>query len=71
MTQSLGSLSATPPHPSLAAGDESPLMLDAHCEAGFVVGLPFASQGLYDFGSHGGLTSRVQVCGGGGGRGGE
>jgi hypothetical protein len=33
-------------------------MLDAHTEAGFVVGVPFASPGLYDFGQHGGMTAR-------------
>ena len=32
--------------------------MDAHCEAGFLVGLPFASDGLYDFGSHGNMTGR-------------
>ena len=29
-------------------------MLDAHVEAGFMVGVPFGHKGLYDFGSHGG-----------------
>ena len=33
-------------------------MMDAHCEAGFVVGIPFAAPGLYDFGSHGNMTTR-------------
>ncbi len=33
-------------------------MMEAHTEAGFVVGVPFAAPGLYDFGSHGGMTSR-------------
>lgn len=33
-------------------------MLDAHVEAGFVVGMPFAAEGLYDFGSHGNMTGR-------------
>lgn len=32
--------------------------MDAHCEAGFVVGIPFAAHGLYDFGSHGNMTTR-------------
>lgn len=30
-------------------GDESRAMLDAHVEAGFIVGEPFAAQGNYDF----------------------
>lgn len=37
--------------------------MDAHTEAGFVVGMPFASPGLYDFGRHGGMTSRVSELG--------
>lgn len=40
------------------AGDEPSVMMDAHCEAGFVVGVPFAARGLYDFGQQGGMTSR-------------
>lgn len=38
-------------------------MLDAHTEAGFVVGLPFATPGIYDFGSHSGMTPRVAELG--------
>lgn len=38
-------------------------MMDAHTQAGFVVGLPFAAPGLYDFGSHGGMTARVSELG--------
>ena len=34
---------------NLRAGDESPVMLDAHAEAGYAVGTPFASPGAYDF----------------------
>ncbi|KAG2446128.1 hypothetical protein HXX76_000725 [Chlamydomonas incerta] len=44
-------------------GDESEVMMDAHTQAGFIVGVPFAAQGLYDFGSHGGMTSRVSELG--------
>eukprot|EP00879_Flechtneria_rotunda_P006145 GHRR01006461.1.p1 GENE.GHRR01006461.1~~GHRR01006461.1.p1 ORF type:complete len:813 (+),score=305.37 GHRR01006461.1:22-2460(+) len=44
-------------------GDESAVMLDAHTEAGFVVGLPFATEGLYDFGAHSGMTPRVAELG--------
>eukprot|EP00955_Chlamydomonas_euryale_P060526 357744-Chlamydomonas_euryale.AAC.10 len=33
-------------------------MLDAHCQAGFIVGIPFAADGLYDFGKHGNMTGR-------------
>jgi len=34
-------------------------MLDAHTEAGLVVGLPFSSPSpTYDFGKHGGMTAR-------------
>ncbi len=29
-------------------------MLDAHCQAGFLVGVPFAHEGDYDFKLHGG-----------------
>ncbi|KAK4480757.1 hypothetical protein RD792_013841 [Penstemon davidsonii] len=32
-------------------GTESEIMLDAHVQAGFIVGLPFAKHGGYDFGS--------------------
>lgn len=38
------------------AGDESRVMLDAHVEAGFHVGVPFGTEGIYDFGEHGKLT---------------
>jgi hypothetical protein len=48
---------------SLLAGDESRVMLDAHVEAGQLVGVPFGTPGLYDFGSHGGLTRRVTDLG--------
>ena len=34
-------------------------MLDAHSEAGFVVGTPFSSPGLYDFATHGKLTKQA------------
>ncbi|GAX77030.1 hypothetical protein CEUSTIGMA_g4477.t1 [Chlamydomonas eustigma] len=44
-------------------GDESQVMKDAHCEAGFVVGLPFAAEGLYDFGAPVKMTSRVSELG--------
>lgn len=33
------------------SGMESEIMLEAHVQAGFVVGLPFAKSGGYDFGS--------------------
>ena len=38
-------------------------MLDAHTEAGFIVGLPFAAEGDYDFASHGDNTRRVAHLG--------
>jgi aarF domain-containing kinase len=44
-------------------GDESEVMLAAHSEAGFVVGIPFATPGTYDFGTHSGLTPRVAELG--------
>ncbi|GMH38418.1 hypothetical protein BSKO_06302 [Bryopsis sp. KO-2023] len=45
-------------------GDESKVMMDAHCEAGFIVGLPFAQDGLYDFGTHSqNVTGRVTELG--------
>ena len=46
-----------------AAGDESAVMLDAHVEAGVMVGLPFGHPGVYDFGAHGGMTRRVSELG--------
>lgn len=51
-----------PPAP-LPAGDESAVMLDAHVDAGILVGIPFGTPGLYDFGSHGGMTRRVSELG--------
>lgn len=45
------------------AGDESPVMLDAHSEAGFAVGTPFSATGAYDFAQHGHLTRRVADLG--------
>jgi aarF domain-containing kinase len=47
----------------LCPGDESQVMLDAHTEAGFVVGTPFAADGDYDFRSYGELTRRVSNLG--------
>lgn len=44
----------------LVAGDESKTMLDAHSQAGFVVGTPFAHPGLYNFASHHSLTKEVR-----------
>lgn len=44
-------------------GDESAVMLDAHCEAAFVVGLPFATPGAYDFSQNSGMTRRVGELG--------
>ena len=38
-------------------------MLDAHAEAGYAVGTPFASPGAYDFAAHGPLTRRVSDLG--------
>lgn len=34
-------------------------MMDAHSNAGFVVGTPFSNPGLYDFASHASLTKQV------------
>jgi len=46
-------------------GDETKVMMDAHCEAGFTVGVPFSSDGLYDFAAtKGQLTGRVSKLGG-------
>ncbi|CAD7696232.1 unnamed protein product [Ostreobium quekettii] len=44
-------------------GDESRAMQDAHCEAAFIVGLPFGAEGTYDFGGHSQLTPRVAELG--------
>jgi aarF domain-containing kinase len=38
-------------------------MLDAHAEAGYVVGTPFATAGAYDFAQHNRLTRRVSDLG--------
>ena len=46
-------------------GDETQVMLDAHTEAGFVVGTPFSTPGLYDFAQvclHPLLCMRVHAC---------
>jgi len=41
-------------------GDETQVMLDAHCEAGFTVGVPFGTEGVYDFAqTKGQLTGKV------------
>eukprot|EP00210_Caulerpa_lentillifera_P004148 g3954.t1 len=44
-------------------GNESKVMMDAHCEAGFIVGKPFAEPGVYDFSHHSQLTKRVTELG--------
>lgn len=38
-------------------------MLDAHVEAGSVVGIPFGTPGLYDFATHSAVTKRVAELG--------
>ena len=38
-------------------------MLDAHCEAGFIVGQPFSEQNAYDFRRHSQQTARVTQLG--------
>lgn len=48
---------------SLLQGDESKVLLDAHCEAAFVVGMPFAEKGTYDFSKNAMMTSRVGELG--------
>ena len=44
-------------------GDESQLLIDAHVEAAFVVGMPFAAPGGYDFATNSGMTRRVGELG--------
>jgi aarF domain-containing kinase len=44
-------------------GDESAVMLKAHTEAAFVVGMPFAEPGAYDFSRNTGMTRRVGELG--------
>ena len=39
-------------------------MMEAHTDAGFVVGEPFGHEGLYDFGGPTSLTKRVTQLGG-------
>ncbi|CAG9466089.1 unnamed protein product [Pedinophyceae sp. YPF-701] len=45
------------------SGEETRTMLDAHTQAGFVVGEPFGCEGLYDFGGNTSLTKRVSQLG--------
>lgn len=47
-----------------SAGDESKVMLDAHCDAGYLVGQPFATEGLYDFATHSALSRKIAALGG-------
>jgi aarF domain-containing kinase len=44
-------------------GDESAVMLSAHTEAAFVVGMPFAAPGRYDFSQNSIMTRRVGELG--------
>ncbi|KAL6779673.1 COQ8 [Auxenochlorella protothecoides x Auxenochlorella symbiontica] len=44
-------------------GEEEQVMLDAHVEAGSVVGIPFGTPGLYDFATHSTVTKRVTELG--------
>eukprot|EP00884_Botryococcus_braunii_P002081 jgi/Botrbrau1/11874/Bobra.126_2s0009.1 len=44
-------------------GDESALMLDAHCEAGYIVGHPFSQDGDYNFAEYGTMTKKVSNLG--------
>jgi aarF domain-containing kinase len=44
-------------------GDESAVMMEAHAEAAVLVGLPFATEGAYDFSKHGGLTRKITELG--------
>jgi aarF domain-containing kinase len=44
-------------------GDESAVMLAAHTEAAFVVGMPFAAPGAYDFSRNSEMTRRVGELG--------
>lgn len=44
-------------------GDESPTMLKAHVEAGIIVGEPFRTEGLHEFGSRTSMTKRVTELG--------
>jgi len=44
-------------------GDESPTMLKAHVEAGIIVGEPFRTEGLHEFGSQTSMTKRVTELG--------
>jgi hypothetical protein len=40
-------------------GEEPEVLIDAHCEAGFQVGKPFAAEGSYDFALNRDMTRRV------------
>ena len=48
----------------MPAGDESQVMMDAHCDAGYLVGQPFSTEGLYDFSKHSALSRRIAALGG-------
>ena len=37
----------------------------AHCDAGYLVGQPFATEGLYDFSKHSALSRKIAALGGG------
>jgi len=45
------------------SGDEPEVLIDAHCEAGFQVGRPFAAEGSYDFAKNRDMTRRVAGLG--------
>lgn len=61
---SRAALSATLMYVHESAGDESKVMLDAHCDAGYLVGQPFATEGLYDFATHSALSRKIAALGG-------
>ena len=44
-------------------GEEAEVLIDAHCEAGFQVGKPFAGEGVYDFAANRDMTRRVAGLG--------
>ena len=49
---------------AVLSGDESKVMLDAHCDAGYLVGQPFSTEGLYDFSKHSALSRKIAALGG-------
>jgi aarF domain-containing kinase len=49
--------------PSTLSGEEPEVLIDAHVEAGFQVGTPFATEGAHDFATNRAMTRKVAGLG--------